>query len=228
MATLATTLRETMKDFIFGSEDGLISNLGLVLGVAASGAANETVLLAGLASMFVGAVSMAAGDYLSTKSQREVIEEEILEEEKRLSKPGAESKAVKELYRAAKFTDREIKNFVSRLNTNKALSLKILAEERLGIIPEKYENPVKGATTLFLAYVFGALFPILPFMFENTRMASMFSLLASAAVLFAVGAAKTRITKRDWLKSGLEMLCVALAAATVGFLIGRFFGTGVL
>lgn len=228
MATLAHELKATMKDIVFGSEDGLISNLGLVLGVAASGAPNEAVLLAGVASMFAGAVSMAAGDYLSTKSQKEVIETQVEEEERRLSGEKAECKTIKQLYKNAKFTDKEIKHFVKHLNINKALSLKILAEEKLGLVPEKYENPVKGAMTLFVAYLLGSIFPILPFIFENTKLASVVSLIATACMLFAVGAIKTRITKRNWVKSGFEMLCIALAAAAAGYVIGWLFGVGIL
>ena len=228
MATLAHELKATMKDIIFGSEDGLISNLGLVLGVAASGAPNETVLLAGVASMFAGAVSMAAGDYLSTKSQKEVIETQVEDEAKNLSSEKAECRTIKQLYKNAKFTDKEIKHFVKHLNINKTLSLKLLAEEKLGLVPEKFESPIKGAMTLFVAYLLGSIFPILPFIFENTKQASVVSLIATACVLFTVGAVKTKITKRNWVKSGMEMLCIALAAAAAGYVIGWLFGAGVL
>lgn len=228
MAKILASLKETMKDIVFGSEDGLISNLGLVLGVAASGAPNEAVLLAGVASMFAGAVSMAAGDYLSTKSQKEVFEEQVEEEEKKISSEKAECKIVKQLYKSAKFSDKEIKHFVKHLNTHKTLFLKILAEEKLGLVPEKYENPVKGALTLFIAYLAGSFFPVFPFIFESTSAASIVALIGTAAVLFAVGAAKTRITKRNWAKSGFEMLIVALAAAAAGYAIGILFGVGIL
>jgi len=228
MAKFAMNLKETMKDVVFGSEDGLISNLGLVLGVAASGAPNEAVLLAGVASMFAGAVSMAAGDYLSIKSQKEVFEEQIAEEEKKISSEKAECEVLKNIYKKAEFTDNEIRHFVKRLNTNKLIALKILAEQKLGLIAEKYENPIKGAMTLFAAYLIGSLFPVLPFIFENTKLASMVSLIGTAFVLFTVGAAKTKITKRNWAKSGFEMLCVALAAAAAGYAIGIMFGVGIL
>ncbi len=228
MAAFESTLKEAMRDIIFGSEDGLISNLGLVLGVAASGAANEIVLLAGVASMFAGAVSMAAGDYLSTKSQKEVIEMQVEEEEKKLSGEKAECNTIKQLYRNAKFTDKEIRHFVKHLNMNKTLSLKILAEEKLGLVPEKFESPLRGAVTMFVAYLLGSFFPILPFIFENTKLASTTSLIATALMLFAVGAVKTKITKRNWAKSGFEMLCIALAAAAAGYVIGWLFGIGFL
>lgn len=224
MAALLSELKATVKDIIFGMEDGLIANLGLVLGIAAAGVPNITVLLAGFASMFAGAVSMAAGDYLSTKSQKEVFEAQIAEEEKKLSKPTEEYKAIKELYEAAKFTDKEIKHFIKHLNTNKALTLKILAEEKLGLVPEKYENPIKGGAAIFVAFLLGSLFPILPFLLSDTKLASLISLAATAMTLFAVGAVKTKITKRNWLKSGLEMVTIAIAAAAAGYVIGLLFG----
>ena len=217
-------IRDTIRDLVFGMEDGLISNLGLVLGVAAAGAPNSTVLLAGFASMFAGAVSMAAGDYLSTKSQREVLDEQLEEEEKKLSSTKEELKVIRRLYRSARFTEKEIRHFVKHLSANKRLTLKILAEEALGIVPEKYENPSKGAAIIFVAFLAGSLSPILPFFLADTKVASMLSLLATGLVLFIVGAYKTRLTNRNWLKSGIEMLIVALLAAAAGYAIGTLLG----
>jgi VIT1/CCC1 family predicted Fe2+/Mn2+ transporter len=222
---LSFDVKDTMRDLVFGMEDALITNLGLVLGVAAAGVPSVDVLLAGSAAMFAGMVSMAAGDYLSTKSQREALDAQVEEEEEKLSKPGAEFKAIKQLYRTAKLTDRDIKHFLKHLNTNKKLSLKILAEEELGIVPEKFENPVKGAVTIFFAYMIGSLFPVLPFLLKDTKIASIIALIGTGLALFAVGAYKTKVTKRDWKKSGLEMLVIAILAAAAGYAIGYLFGT---
>ncbi len=222
---LSFDVKDTMRDLVFGMEDALITNLGLVLGVAAAGVPSVDVLLAGSAAMFAGMVSMAAGDYLSTKSQREPLDAQVEEEEEKLSKPGAEFKAIKQLYRTAKLTDRDIKHFLKHLNTNKKLSLKILAEEELGIVPEKFENPVKGAVTIFFAYMIGSLFPVLPFLLKDTKIASIIALIGTGLALFAVGAYKTKVTKRDWKKSGLEMLVIAILAAAAGYAIGYLFGT---
>ncbi len=221
---LSFDVKDTMRDLVFGMEDALITNLGLVLGVAAAGVPSVDVLLAGSAAMFAGMVSMAAGDYLSTKSQREALDAQVEEEEEKLSKPGAEFKAIKQLYRTAKLTDRDIKHFLKHLNTNKKLSLKILAEEELGIVPEKFENPVKGAVTIFFAYMIGSLFPVLPFLLKDTKIASIIALVGTGLALFAVGAYKTKVTKRDWKKSGLEMLVIAILAAAAGYAIGYLFG----
>ncbi|MEM2873854.1 MAG: VIT1/CCC1 transporter family protein [Candidatus Nanoarchaeia archaeon] len=223
-AKLSFEIKDTIRDLVFGMEDALITNLGLVLGVAAAGVPNTNVLLSGIAAMFAGMVSMAAGDYLSTKSQREVLDAQIKEEEARLQRPGEEYKAIKHLYRAAKLTDRDIRHFLKHLNTNKKMSLKLLAEEELGIVPEKYENPIKGAIVIFFAYMLGSLFPVLPFLLRNTKLASIIALICTGATLFAVGAYKTKLTKRNWLKSGLEMLTVALLAAAAGYVIGLLFG----
>lgn len=217
-------IKDTMRDLVFGMEDALITNLGLVLGVAAAGVPSVDVLLAGSAAMFAGMVSMAAGDYLSTKSQREALDAQVEEEEEKLRKPGAEAKAIKQIYKGAKLSDRQIRNFLRCLNTDKKLSLKVLAEEELGIVPEKFENPVKGAVTIFFAYMIGSLFPVLPFLLPDTKMASIIALIGTGTALFAVGAYKTKVTKRNWAKSGLEMLIVALLAAAAGYVIGYLFG----
>jgi VIT1/CCC1 family predicted Fe2+/Mn2+ transporter len=224
LKNLSFDIKDTMRDLVFGMEDALITNLGLVLGVAAAGVPSADVLLAGSAAMFAGTVSMAAGDYLSTKSQREALDEQVEEEEKKLNKPEQEYKAIKQLYKAAKLSDREARRFVGCLSTNKKMSLKVLAEEELGIVPEKYENPVKGATTIFFAYLLGSFFPVLPFLLPNTKIASIIALIGTGTALFAVGAYKTKVTKRNWFKSGVEMLTVALLAALAGYIIGWLFG----
>ncbi|HKZ50031.1 MAG TPA: VIT1/CCC1 transporter family protein [Candidatus Nanoarchaeia archaeon] len=197
------------------------------MGVAAAGVPNTTVLLAGFASMFAGAVSMAAGDYLSTKSQREVLDAQIVAEEKKLKSPKEEMKVLQKLYRAAKFTDKEIRHFVRHLSANKRLMLKTLAEEELGIVPEKFENPVRGAITIFAAFMVGSVFPILPFFLADTRTASVLALIGTGVTLFAVGAYKTKLTQRNWLKSGIEMLAIAILAAVAGYAIGSLFGVQV-
>lgn len=220
-------VKDTLRDLVFGTEDALITNLGLVLGVAAAGVPSADVLLAGAAAMFAGMVSMAAGDYLSTKSQREALDAQVEEEEEKLNKPGAEAKAIKQLYKGAKLSNAEIRGFLRCLNTDKKMSLKVLAEEELGIVPEKYENPVKGAITIFFAYMVGSLFPVLPFLLPNTKIASIIALVGTGAALFTVGAYKTKITKRDWKKSGLEMLVVAILAAAAGYAIGYLFGVSI-
>ncbi len=221
---LGFDIKDTMRDLVFGMEDALITNLGLVLGVAAAGVPNTEVLLAGVAAMFAGMVSMAAGDYLSTKSQREALDAQVEEEEEKLSKPEEEFKAVKQLYRAAKLSDVEIRKFLGKLNTNKKMALKVLAEEELGIVPEKFEDPVKGAITIFFAYMIGSLFPVLPFLLKDTKIASIIAVAGTGVALFGVGAYKTKVTKRNWIKSGLEMLIIAILAAAAGYVIGYLFG----
>jgi VIT1/CCC1 family predicted Fe2+/Mn2+ transporter len=221
---LSFDLKDAIRDIVFGMEDGLISNLGLVLGVAASGAPNVDVLIAGFASLFAGAVSMTAGDYLSTKSQREALDAQLATEEQKLCTTKNECQILGRIYRQARFTDKELRHFVRHLNTHKKLALKVLAEEELGIVPEKFENPVRGAVTIFIAYLLGAILPIMPFFFENTKFASAVSLAATGLTLFTIGAYKTKITKRNWVKSGLEMLTVALLAAVAGYVIGYLFG----
>jgi VIT1/CCC1 family predicted Fe2+/Mn2+ transporter len=221
---LSVDFRSVMRDLVFGMEDSLITNLGLVLGVAAAGVSNIDVLLAGSAAMFAGMVSMAAGDYLSTKSQRETLDAQIEDEERKLCSTKKECRILGKIYREARFTDKELVHFIKHLNTHKKLGLKILAEEALGIVPERYENPIRGAVTILIAYAIGSLFPVLPFLMQDTKLASIIALAGTGAALFTVGAYKTKITKRNWVKSGLEMLIVALLAASAGYLIGWLFG----
>ncbi len=169
-----------IRDFIFGVEDGLVSTLGFVVGLTTAAISNQIIILAGIAEVVAAAVSMAAGTYLSIKSQREFLD-------------AAEGKK------------------------------KDKHKEQ-----EHLENPIRGAAVMFVAFVIGALFPILPYFFASAKNALAISAIATISALFIFGAAKTRMTKRSWLRSGLEMTIVGLIAAVAGLIVGllskRYFG----
>jgi vacuolar iron transporter family protein len=217
-----TKFSDLVRDFVFGMEDGLVSNLGLVLGVYVGGGDTFTIVLAGLASMFAGAFSMSAGSYLSAKSQREVYENEIKvtkeffksnpkkcfeEMKKSLMEEGLDKSEVDMIFKKPKHRHPE---FVCNY----------MVQKRVGISKDKLEIPFRNAFTMFLSFLVGSLFPIAPFFFFSSFMAATMAVILTILALFFVGWSKTYYTKRNWFKSGLEIVLFGLGAAVIGYLVG--------
>ncbi len=211
-----------IRDFVFGMEDGLVSNLGLVLGVYFGGAGHFAVVLAGLASMFAGAFSMAAGSYLSSKSQREVYECEIAEAEEALKKhPKKYLKEMGKMLKKEGFDKDEISTLLHHFeHHNHSTFVTNYIQKKVGISEHKLEHPVKNALTMFFSFFVGSLFPVLPFILFSNMTAVLIATTLTVLVLFAVGFAKTIYTNRNWFKSGLEIVLVGIGAAIIGYLVG--------
>src|SRR3989344_4783884 len=220
---IPTNAKEVIRDFVFGMEDGLVSNLGLVLGVAAGGGDASVILLAGAASMFAGAFSMSAGSYLSSKSQREVYEHEIESAREDLTK---NPKRCYEEMRSSLVKEGLSKEEVDRLLKKSSrykhpeFVCNYMVQKKVGISKEKLEVPLKNAFAMFFSFLVGSAFPIMPFLFSKFDYISSFiaAVIATAltiAALFAVGWAKTSYTKLDKFKSGLEVVLIGLGAAVI-------------
>lgn len=211
----------SLRDVVFGIEDSVITTLGVVLGVGFSGAGSRAILLAGAAAVIGGLISMGAGEYISTKSQVEVLQEEVDEERARLkATPEKELSLLRVRYERHGFTKPEARWFVHELSRHKKLLLRNLLAEELGILPERFESPLRNALVMSVAYVIGGMVPLMPFALSSKASAVYFSVGISVAVLFVVGVLKTKVTKRPWLRSGLELLFVGLLAAAAGYLFG--------
>ena len=220
-------IKGVVRDFVFGMEDGLVSNLGLVLGVYVGGGSEFAIVLAGLASMFAGAFSMSAGSYLSAKSQKEVYEHEISSTEKYLKKNP--DKCVNDM-KSVLVKEGLKKSSINALFKDYSASkhpkfiCNYMVQRKVGISKEKFDFPLKNAFTMFLSFLVGSLFPILPFILFDKLMAAITAVVLTIIVLFGVGVSKIRYTKRSWLKSGLEMLVVGLGAGVIGYLVGTIIG----
>jgi vacuolar iron transporter family protein len=214
--------RGVVRDFVFGMEDGLVSNLGLVLGVYVGGGSQFAVILAGLASMFAGAFSMSAGSYLSSKSQREVYECEIKETQKALEKsPKKYLKEMKKVLKSEGFDEDEIGALLHHFeHHNKSTFFTNYIQKKVGISKEKFDHPLKNAGTMFVSFLFSSIVPIAPFFFGANHKVAAISVILTVCALFLVGWVKTIFTKRNWLKSGLEIALVGIAAGFIGYLIG--------
>jgi vacuolar iron transporter family protein len=213
-----------MRDFVFGMQDGLISNLGLVLGVWQGGGSKSVILLAGFASMFAGAFSMASGSYLSAKSQREVYENEIRCTKDELKKnPQKCLMEMKTILKSEGFDSDEIKALLHHFEKHNRSTFMInYIQKKLGLSEERLDLPLKNAFTMFLSFLVGSAFPILPFIFLES--AAIPAIVLTMGALFLVGLIKSAYTKLNWLRSGLEIVVIGLGAGFIGFVVGSLFG----
>ena len=218
----STVVRARLRDAVFGTQDGLISTLGALTGIAAGTQSREAVVIAGFVIVTVESLSMAAGSYLSSKSQREYLERILREEEEEIkNEPEKERQEIWEMYRSRGYADNEIELIAKRLMSNPKLLLEDMAHKELGISPETLEEPLGNAVVMGTAYVIGGLVPVLPYLLLPIRTAIPISITGTLLALFLFGGLKGRVVKQSWWRSGLEMLSIAGFAALVGFLIGR-------
>lgn len=213
----------SIREMVFGVEDGLVSILGLVTGVAAGTTSASFVLLAGVAGALSGAVSMAAGTYLGVKSQIEALQRVLHREERSIhERPQHERAELADYYREHGFSLRERRVIIPAIMRNSRLLMEEMAAHEYGISASQLENPVQRAFWIFITYIIVSAFPVLPYAFLERSAAMAVSLAGTVVVLFAVGALKTVFTGLNWLRSGLEMLAVAALAGVVGYLAGHF------
>jgi VIT1/CCC1 family predicted Fe2+/Mn2+ transporter/rubrerythrin len=219
----------TLRAVIFGVSDGLVSNLSLVMGVAgASSSQPQFVVLAGVAGLLAGAFSMAAGEYISMQSQREVFDRQIaLERAEMEAMPEEEEAELAATYRAKGFARDEAARIAHRLFQDPEAALDILVREELGLDPDDLGSPWGAALGSMISFAVGAAVPVIPFLFGGGAVITAISLGASLAALFAVGAGVSILTGRSLLFSGFRQLGIGLGAAVVTYLIGSIIGVGV-
>ena len=219
----------TLRAVIFGVSDGLVSNLSLVMGVAgASSASPRFVILAGVAGLLAGAFSMAAGEYISMQSQRELFERQIeLERAEMEAMPEEEEAELAAAYRAKGFARDEATRIAHRLFQDPEAALDMLVREELGLDPEELGSPWGAAGGSMVSFALGAAVPVIPFLFGGGLAITAISLGASLVALFAVGAGVSMLTGRSLVFSGLRQLGIGLGAAIVTYLIGSLIGVEV-
>jgi VIT1/CCC1 family predicted Fe2+/Mn2+ transporter len=217
----------TLRAVIFGVSDGLVSNLALVMGIAGASRQAEFVLLAGIAGLLAGAFSMAAGEYISMQSQRELFERQIeLERAEMEAMPEEEEAELAAVYRAKGFDAAEAARIAHRLFADPETALDTLVREELGLDPDELGSPWKAAAGSFAAFAIGAVIPVIPFLFGGGPAVLAASLGLSLIALFGVGAAVSLLTGRGALFSGFRQLGIGLGAALVTFTIGSIIGVG--
>ncbi|MFI4989167.1 MAG: VIT1/CCC1 transporter family protein [Alphaproteobacteria bacterium] len=219
-----------LRAAVLGANDGLVSNLSLVMGVAGAALDSRAILITGLAGLLAGACSMALGEWLSVTSSRESYQRQIDKEATELAEvPEEEKEELVLIYQAKGLGEAEAKALAERLMANKDTALDTLVREELGIDPEALGGSAwTAAGTSFLLFAAGAIFPVAPFFVASGWHAVAASLAASAFALVAIGAGTSLFTGRGILLSGLRQLLVGLAAAGVTYGVGRLIGVAIM
>ena len=219
----------TLRAIIFGVSDGLVSNLALVMGVAgASQGEGSFVLLAGIAGLLAGSFSMAAGEYISMQSQRELFERQIaLERAELQAMPEEEQAELAQVYRAKGFTQGEAEAIAARMFADPEHALDTLVREELGLDPDELGSAWGAAGGSFVAFGIGALVPVIPYVLTSGSTAFLAAIALSIGALFAVGAGVSLLTGRSLLFSGARQVLIGAAAAIVTYLVGNLIGVAV-
>jgi VIT1/CCC1 family predicted Fe2+/Mn2+ transporter len=220
-----------LRAMVFGANDGLVSNASLILGVA--GATNpagngHALVISGVAGLLAGAFSMAAGEYVSVRSQREMFERQIGAERAELEEyPQAEAEELSLIYQARGLSIDDANRVAAGMIANPAQALDTLAREELGLDPASLGSPWGAATSSFASFAVGASIPLLPFLIAQGSSGMRAALALTAAALFGIGVATSLFTGRSALRGGLRMLLIGAAAAAATFLIGRWLGVAI-
>jgi VIT1/CCC1 family predicted Fe2+/Mn2+ transporter len=216
----ASVLSE-IREAVFGAQDGLISTLAVVSTVG--GATHEPfpVLVAGLASALAGIFSMSAGEYMSSKSQREIFEAQIATEAVEVDeRPGEAEAEVAYMLQEEGLEPAAAVRVARELASNKKVLLKTMVEKELGLAVDEDASPLRGAAVMGTSFGVAALVPILPYLFLSVSTALYISVALTAFTLFGMGALKSRWTRRRWLWSGLEIFGLGAFAGIAGYLFG--------
>jgi vacuolar iron transporter family protein len=215
-----------LRAAVLGANDGLVSNLSLVMGVAGADLSGHSILITGLAGLLAGAGSMALGEWLSVQSSRELYQRQIqIEKDELEARPEEEQEELALIYQSKGLPKEQAEELAHRIISNSNSALDTLAREELGIDPEELGGSAwEAAITSFLLFAVGAIVPVAPFLFLSGMTAVMVSLVVSALGLFAIGAAITLMTGRSVLYSGLRMVIFGLTAAALTYGIGRLIG----
>jgi VIT1/CCC1 family predicted Fe2+/Mn2+ transporter len=218
----------TLRAAIFGVSDGLVSNLALVMGVAGAAVDNRFIVLAGIAGLLAGAFSMAAGEWVSMQSQRELFERQIdIEREELKIMPEAEEQELAGIYRAKGLSRREAELVAHRLMQDPEMALDTKVREELGLDPSELGSPWGAAAYSCATFAIGAALPLLPFLLTTGGPAIVASVVLALSALFLVGAAVSLLTGRSALFSGARQVAIGSVAAAVTYVVGLIIGVQV-
>lgn len=218
-----------LRAAVLGANDGLVSNLSLVMGVAGARLDDSAILITGLAGLLAGACSMAMGEWISVQSARELYTRELAVERWEIAeRPEQEHDELVTLYTRRGLAPTAAEELADVLMADPEQALEVMAREELGIDPRDLGGSAWiAAGSSFALFVAGAAIPVIPFVILAGTTAVVASVSASALALFGVGATITRITRRSPWRSGLRQLVIGLSAAAVTYLVGLGLGVSV-
>jgi len=223
---------ESIRNVIYGVNDGLTATLGVLAGVGGASVNPRVVLIGGLSAMVASGVSMAGGAYLSSKSQREVYEGQLAREAAEIeAMPELERAELVKIYRSKGLTPSEAETIVGRITSDKKVWLETQAREELGLDVAQFENPTREGLVAGISTLIGGVIPVLGYLLgraligaaANGFAALVIAFIVSAAFLFGIGSARSLVTGKGAVKSGLEMLAVGSAVAALTYGVGLLF-----
>lgn len=215
----------TARAAVFGVSDGLVSNVALILGVAAAASGRSEVMVAGVAGLLAGASSMAAGEYVSVKAQAELVERELEIEKQSIAKqPIAETNELAAIYRSRGIESDHARLMAEAVMADPEIALEVHAREELGVDPDETGNPVGAALISFVSFAIGAIVPLIPWFFtEGDRGIVMSSLFGLVAVV-AVGTTLAYFTERSRIRTIARQVSWAVGACSTTWIIGSWLG----
>lgn len=215
-----------LRAAVLGGNDGLVSNFSLVMGIAGATSGNDEVLLAGMAGLLAGALSMALGEWISVKSSQELYENQMaLEMEELEVNPAGEEKEIALIYMSKGIPEIQARQMATEIMKDKSKAHEILVKEELGINSEELKgSAMEAAITSFLLFGVGAIIPVFPFFFLSGSNAVILSAAVSAVGLFIIGSAITLFTGKSIWYSGMRQVIFGLGAAAITYAIGSFIG----
>lgn len=220
---------ELIKQIVFGMNDGIVSVFALLAGVYGGGLGTREILITLLAATVAGALSMAAGEFISAKSERNYFENEINQERLEVKLiPEVEKEEIRLIYKNKGFTGDLLNQIVKKITANPDLWVKEMVIDELGVAEIEQKGEMKGTIFIFISFILGALFPTLPYIIfqflppgsDYKMIIFLIAAIETFAGLFLVGALKKFITGVNWVKSGMEMLLVGTLAFVASYFIG--------
>lgn len=208
-----------IRDLVYGANDGIITTFAIVAGVAGASLSASVILILGFANLLADGLAMALGNYLGTKSEADYVASERTMESWEIDHlPQEETAEIREIYKKKGFTGKDLNRAVSIIIADKTRWLNEMMISELHLIPELDTHPGKKGLATFIAFTLAGFMPLTPYIL-GTKSFTASATLAGIA-LFLVGSLRTIITRRHWLRSGVEMLLVGSLAASAAYLIG--------
>lgn len=213
---------------VFGASDGLVSNVSLVLGVSGADIGADAVQVTGLAGLVAGAISMAAGEWVSMRAQQELLERELELERRELERhPEAEAAELAALYRRRGLDATHAQRLAEAIASDVDVALEVHAREELGVDPSSLGAPVRAAASSFVAFAVGAALPVLPWLVTEGAAATMASLTLALLGAIVLGGLLAHFTGRGYVRSALRQVLIVCAASGLTYAIGTAVGVSV-
>jgi VIT1/CCC1 family predicted Fe2+/Mn2+ transporter len=216
-----------LGDVILGLNDGIVTTLVFALGVSGAAGSNHAVVIAGLAEMLAGGVSMFLGGFLAGQSEKEAVEHQISVERHEIeSEPEEEREELRQIYREKGFTEGQTASIVEHLTSDAERWLNSMVRDELMIRPGDFVSPLRRGAALGLSFAAGALVPIASFLL-HVGDAPIASVVLSLLILFGTGAARSRFSHSSWMRSGGQLVLIGMIGTLAGLAIGRLLSSGI-